>query len=75
MWLPGIACTRAFQIIHVWHVDKLRFLGKIIDANKTQLPFRLFEAVYKRYEKNLQDYWYVGDRSKDAEKYAGLKEI
>jgi hypothetical protein len=144
---------KAFQIIHGWHVDKLRFLGKIIDANKSQLPFRLFEAVYKRYEKNLQkhrargewkdswdiemnpkghqsgvsfdligcpiaihakqngyeellpficatdhslahvmhaklirhntkilggnrcDYWYVGDRSKDAEKYAGLKEI
>lgn len=41
----------AFQIIHGWHVDKLRFLGKLINANEQQLPFRLMMRIYRRYEK------------------------
>jgi len=44
----------AFQIIHGWHVDALRFLGKIIDANRQQIPYKLMSNVYDRYEKNLR---------------------
>ena len=44
----------AFQIIHGWHIDKLRFLGRIIDANKQQFPFRLMLRIYQRYEKKLR---------------------
>ena len=43
----------AFQIIHGWHIDKLRALGKIIDANKQQFPFSLMLQIYRRYEQNL----------------------
>ncbi len=44
----------AFQVIHGWHIDKLRFLGKLVDANKHQLPFRLMLQIYQRYEKKLR---------------------
>ncbi len=45
---------RAFLMIHGRHADKLRFLGKIIDANKQQFPFRLMLHIYQRYEKKLR---------------------
>lgn len=44
----------AFQVIHGWHVDRLRFLGKLIDANRQQLPYKLMYNIYARYEKNLR---------------------
>ena len=44
----------AFQIIHGWHIDGLRFLGRCIDANRQQFPFRLMLHIYQRYEKNLK---------------------
>lgn len=52
---------KAFQIIHEWHIDKLRFLGKIIDANKHQLPYKLFATVYDRYQKNLEAHLAKGE--------------
>ena len=38
----------AFQIIHGWHIDSLRFLGKLADGNKQQWPYRLFEKIYDK---------------------------
>ena len=35
-------------------VDKWKFLGKFIDGNRNQWPYRLFEKVYGRYIKKLQ---------------------
>lgn len=46
----------AFQVIHGWHIDKLRFLGRIVDANRQQLPYRLMANVYERYEKQLREH-------------------
>ena len=43
----------AFQIIHAWHTDALRFLGKIIDANRDQWVYTLFSKVYDRYLRQL----------------------
>lgn len=51
----------AFQIIHGWHIDKLRFLGRIIDANKQHLPFRLMLHIYRRYEKDLHKHRAKGE--------------
>lgn len=50
-----------FQIIHSWHIDELRFLGKFIDANKQQFPFRLMLHIYGRYEKNLRKHRAKGE--------------
>lgn len=44
----------AFQVIHGWHIDSLRFLGRFIDANRQTFPFRLMLGIYGRYEKNLR---------------------
>lgn len=30
---------KAFQTIHGWHIDRLRFLGKLIDGNRHQFPY------------------------------------
>ena len=43
----------AFQIIHSWHVDSMRFLGRFIDANRDRWIYRLFAVVYKRYCQQL----------------------
>ena len=43
----------AFEIIHGWHIDSLRFLGKVIDANRSRLVYRLFGTIYTRYQKQL----------------------
>ena len=52
---------RAFQIIHGWHIDQLRFLGRIIDGNRQQFPFRLMLRIYRRYEKNLRSHRAKGE--------------
>ena len=44
----------AFQTIHGWHIDSLRFLGKVIDANKNKMIYRLFGRIYGNYEKKLK---------------------
>ena len=44
----------AFQIIHGWHIDGLRFLGKIIDANSNRLIYKLFGSMYGNYQKKLR---------------------
>ena len=44
----------AFQVIHSWHIDRLRFLGKLIDANRSQWVYRLFKAIYDGYERKLR---------------------
>ena len=43
----------AFQIIHRWHTDPLRFLGKLLDANRDQWVYQLFAKIYERYQKQL----------------------
>ena len=51
----------AFQIIHGWHVDSLRFLGKIIDGNKHKFPYKIFEMVYNRYKNKLKEHQEKGE--------------
>ena len=51
----------AFQIIHGWHIDRLRFLGNFIDGNMHRFPYKLFAAVYRRYEKNLRNHRAKGE--------------
>lgn len=51
----------AFQIIHGWHIDSLRFLGKLVDGNKQQWPYRLFEKIYDKYERQLREHQARGE--------------
>ena len=44
----------AFLTIYGWHANKLRFLGRILDANRHLFLYRLFARVYARYEKKLR---------------------
>jgi hypothetical protein len=52
---------RAFRIIHGWHIDRMRFLGKFIDGNRHRFPYKLFASVYRRYEKNLRKHRAKGE--------------
>ena len=52
---------RAFEIIHGWHIDPLRFLGKIIDANRSRWVYKLFGGIYNRYEKQLREHQAKGE--------------
>ena len=52
---------KAFLIIHGWHVDKLRFLGKIIDGNRQKFPYKIFEKIYDRYERQLKEHQARGE--------------
>ena len=45
---------KAFETIYEWHIDPLRFLGKIIDANRSKWVYKLFGIIYDRYEKQLR---------------------
>ena len=51
----------AFQIIHGWRIDGLCFLGKIIDGNKQKFPYRLFERIYDKYERQLKEHQAKGE--------------
>ncbi len=51
----------AFQTIYGWHADSLRFLGKIIDGNKQKFPYKLFEMVYAKYERQLREHQAKGE--------------
>lgn len=44
----------AFQTIHGRHIDRLRFLGRLIDANRDRWIYRLFGSFYAKYEKQLR---------------------
>lgn len=35
-------------------VERLAFLGKLVDGNKSRWPYKLFEKVYVRYDKKLK---------------------
>jgi len=52
---------KAFQIIHGWHTDRLRFLGKIVDANKNKWPYKLFERIYEKYERQVREHQAKGE--------------
>ena len=32
-------------------VERLRFLGKLVDGNRSRWPYRLFERTYRRYDR------------------------
>ena len=51
----------AFQIIHGWHIDPLRFLGNVIDANKSKLIYKLFGSVYRKYDKKVREHKEKGE--------------
>ncbi|MBR2284118.1 MAG: L-2-amino-thiazoline-4-carboxylic acid hydrolase [Ruminococcus sp.] len=51
----------AFQVIHGWHIDRLRFLGRFINANRHKLPYRLMSGVYERYDKELREHRAKGE--------------
>ena len=52
---------KAFQIIHGWHIDRLGFLGKIVDANKNKWPYKLFEKLYAKYERQVREHQTKGE--------------
>ena len=43
----------AFQVIHGWHIDSMRILGKVIDANRDLWVYKLFAKIYERYQRQL----------------------
>lgn len=43
----------AFQVVYGWHIDSLRFLGRLIDANRDRWVYSLFAKIYDRYRKQL----------------------
>lgn len=51
----------AFQTIYNWHIDRMRFLGKIIDGNKHKFPYKLFEKIYDKYERELKEHQAKGE--------------
>ena len=51
----------AFQIIYNWSIDSIRFLGKLIDGNKSKLVYKLFASFYSRYEKTLRKHQAKGE--------------
>lgn len=51
----------AFEIIHGWHIDRLRFLGKIIDGNKSKWPYKLFEKYYTKYDREVKEHKAKGE--------------
>ena len=52
---------RAFQVIYGWHADRLRFLGKFVDGNRHKFPYRLFEKIYNKYERQLREHQAKGE--------------
>lgn len=51
----------AFQIIYNWSIDGIRFLGKLIDGNKSKLIYKLFADYYKNYEKKVREHRAKGE--------------
>lgn len=42
-------------------VDRVRFIGKWIDGNKSRWPYRLFEKTYVRYQKMQKEHQAKGE--------------
>lgn len=42
-------------------LDKLKFIGKIVDGNKSQWPYKLFEKTYLRFNKMQQEHQAKGE--------------
>ncbi len=42
-------------------VDKMRFLGKIVDGNKSRWVYKLFEKTYVKYNKMLKEHQKKGE--------------
>ncbi len=42
-------------------VDKMKFLGKLVDGNRQKWPYRLFERTYVKYNKALQKHQLHGE--------------
>ncbi len=51
----------AFDIIHGWHIAPMRFLGRIIDANKSEFVYSAFDKFYKKYEEKLAKHLEKGE--------------
>ena len=51
----------AFQMIHGWHIDNLRFLGRFIDGNKNTFIYRLFSMIYGNYARKLKAHQEKGE--------------
>ncbi len=42
-------------------VDKMKFLGKLVDGNKAKWPYRLFEKMYTSYSRTLAEHQAKGE--------------
>ena len=42
-------------------VERLKFLGKFVDGNKSQWPYRLFEKTYRKFIRMQQDHQAKGE--------------
>lgn len=42
-------------------LDKLKFIGEIVDGNKSQWPYKLFEKTYLRFNKMQQEHQAKGE--------------
>ena len=59
-------------------VDKLKFLGKFVDGNKSKWPYRLFEKTYVKFNRMQKEYQEKGewmDKSPVLEQYRDLEQI
>ena len=41
--------------------EKMKFLGKLIDGNKSRLPYKLFEKTYENYNKKQREHQAKGE--------------
>lgn len=59
-------------------VDKLKFLGKFVDGNKSKWPYRLFEKTYVKFNRMQKEHQEKGewmDKSPVLERYRDLEQI
>lgn len=59
-------------------VDKLKFLGKFVDGNKSKWPYRLFEKTYVKFNRMQKEHQEKGewmDKSPVLEQYRDLEQI
>lgn len=42
-------------------VERLKFLGKFVDGNKSQWPYRLFEKIYRKFIRMQQEHQAKGE--------------
>ena len=51
----------ALLVIKRRAVDKMKFLGRIVDGNKQQWPYKLFGAIYHHYNRLLTEHLAKGE--------------